>query len=246
MVNNNKNEGTILKDSIVETPEILARDIYDTLKRKPFHKILDVGCFQGKLSKPFKSKKDLEVIGLDVIEEYKNNFDYFIHKDYLEATKEDFEGHKIDLVVSNPPFGKHSQYNELYPHLFIKKTIELFGENMPMVFIVPQWYLSNSVKRMNDLNNLKITKQTTIHKNIFAIENENISVEASILYFNLKTHKKISYLAYEKPTAKKLKKRVFKSITMTEEQDAFIKKNIPNFNKYIKELMKKDLEGFPG
>jgi predicted RNA methylase len=245
MINRNKNNNFLIKDSIVETPKILAEDIYNTLKRKPFKNILDIGAFKGKLSNPFTKKTNTKIIGIDVIDDYKDSFDKFILKDYLELTKKDIEGLNIDLIISNPPFGKHLEHGELYPHLFIKKTIELFGENIPMVFIVPQWYLSNSKKRMDDLNKLNITKITYIHKNIFNLENENIIVEASAVYINIKTHKKHTFLSFDKNKVKVKKKRIYKSITLTEEQDLFLKNNVNNFNKYIKELISKDFKDFP-
>ena len=245
MINKNKHENNILKDMVVETPPVISEDIYNTLKRKHIYKILDVGAFRGYLSKPFKRKKSLKIGAVDIIDDYQNEFDFFLYKDFLDATKEDFKDFKPDLIVSNPPFNKHAEHNELYPHLFIKKTFELFGDAIPSVFIVPQWYLSNSKKRMQDLEKMNITKISTIHKSIFQLINENISVEASILYFNIKTHNKHTFLSLPEKKLKTKKKRVFKATTFTEEQDKFLKDNIDNFNRYVKDLIKKDLPDFP-
>lgn len=236
MTNSNKGEILSFKDSIVETPEILSNEIYKTLHRKPIHNILDLGCFRGNLTKPFRKKKDIKIIGLDVIDTYKDNFDSFIHKDFLETTKEDFKGLNIDIIISNPPFNLHKGKGDLYPMLFIQHCLFLFGKSIPMVFVVGHWLLSNSYKRMDELNKLKIGKITTIHKGIFKIINPNISVECSILYINIKTHTKHSFLSIpNKKEVKKKEKRCFKSIVLTPEQKTFLDKY--NFNELVKDLL---------
>jgi len=50
----------------------------------------------------------------------------------------------IDLILCNPPFGKHKEKGDLSPSLFIKKIFEIFGNNIPVVLIVGHWFLSNS------------------------------------------------------------------------------------------------------
>ena len=85
MRNNTDGKVKVEKKSIVLTPEFVADDIYQTLKRFPFKNILDVGCFDGSMSKYFRRKKNSKIIGLDVIDDYESKFDTFIHKDFLEC-----------------------------------------------------------------------------------------------------------------------------------------------------------------
>lgn len=233
----NKNNGVSVKDSIVETPPFLATKIYKELNRKPFKNILDIGSFRGNLSKPFKVKKNTNIIGLDITDDYKNNFDTFIHKDFLKTTKEDFKGLNIDLLVSNPPFQQHKEHGELYPQLFIEHAFKLFGKSIPMVMIVGQWYLSNSSKRMENLRGYNLTKTITLHKNIFKPN----SVESSVLYFNIKVKKPFDFVSDKKP--EKIMKT--KTVALTQEQIKFINKNIDNFSGEVKALILSKYKDFP-
>lgn len=237
--NNARNKEKIQKKSIVLTPEFVADDIYQTLKRFPFKNILDVGSYDGSLSKYFRKKQNSKIIGLDVISDYEKKFNTFIHKDFLECTKEDFKDLKIDLVVSNPPFGKNKQYGALYPDLFLKKALEIFGDKMPIVLIVGHWFLSNSSERIKYINTLNITKNTTLHKNTFV--DCGISVEANILYFNIKLKDRLSFLDIKKVQ----KKQKFKTVAFSDAQMLFIKDNIDNFSGSIKKLIKTEYPDFP-
>lgn len=237
MNNNNKNNGVSVKDTTVETPLFLSTKIYKELSRKSFHNILDVGAFRGNLSKPFKAKRNTKIIGLDIIDDYRDNFDIFIHKDFLETTKEDFKGLKIDLIVSNPPFQFNKEHGELYPQLFIEHAFKLFGKSIPMVIIVGQWYLSNSSKRMKHLGTYNLTKTITLHKNIF----KPMSVESSVLYFNIKVKKPFDFISDKVPD--KIVKT--KTVALTQEQVKFINENIDNFSGEVKALILSKYKDFP-
>ena len=58
MSNNTDGKEKVAKKSIVLTPDFVADDIYQTLKRYPFKNILDLGCFDGSMSKYFCRKKN--------------------------------------------------------------------------------------------------------------------------------------------------------------------------------------------
>lgn len=236
MINKQKLTNNI-SDNIVITPPIVSNEIYNTLKRKQIHNILDIGCFRGDLTKPFRKKKNVKIIGIDIIDDYKQNFDYFIHNDFLKTDKNDFKNLNIDCIITNPPFKRNSNTNNPYPLDFLQHIFNLFGKNIPIVIIVPNYFIYNSKKRMEYLNNLNITKITNIHKDVFP----NVKVECNILYFNIKTKTKHSFLSPQNFE----KNRYFKSITLTKEQYNYLKNNIQNFNKYIKTLIKKDLPNFP-
>jgi predicted RNA methylase len=239
MRNNTDGKLKVEKKSIVLTPEFVADDIYQTLKRFPFKNILDLGCFDGSMSKYFRRKKNSKIIGLDVIDDYESKFDTFIHKDFLECTKEDFKDLKIDLVVSNPPFGMNKQQGALYPDLFLKKIFEIFGDKMPVVLIAGHWFISNNSSRIQYLNSLNITKNTTLHKNAFA--GCGVSVEANILYFNIRLKDSLSVLDVKKVE----KKQKFKTVAFSEAQMIFMKDNIDNFSGTIKKLIKSEYPDFP-
>lgn len=232
-----KKSSNISKKSVVLTPDFVAKNIYDNVKRFPYKKILDLGCYNGNLSKYFKRKKGIEIIGLDIDDEFKDNFDRFIHLDFLNCKKEDFD-FKPDLILSNPPFGLNSEFNALYPDLFLKKIFELWGENIPIILIVGHWFLSNSSVRIKFLNSCNITKKTTLHKKTF--ENCDVSVESSILYFNIKQKIKYDILDIQKVE----KKQQFKTVAFSHKQIEYLKK-IENFSGEIKKLLKEKYEDFP-
>lgn len=127
--------------------------------------------------------------------------------------------------------------------LFLEHIFKIFPKTISIVMIVPQWFLLNSNKRMNYLNNLNITKKITLHKGIFHSINPNVSVESSIIYINIKTNKQYEFLT-NKNTVKQTK-RVFKSIPLRQDQKEFIDNNIHNFSKEIKLLMKEKYPDFP-
>lgn len=239
MINNTDDKEITKKKSIVLTPEFVADDIYQTLKRFPFKNILDIGCFDGAMSKYFTKKKNSKIIGLDVLNDYESRFDTFIHKDFLESTKEDFKDMKIDLIVSNPPFGQNKEYGALHPELFLKKIFEIFGDNMPVVLIVGQWFLSNSSARIQYLNTLNMTRNVTLHKNTFA--ECGVSVESNVLYFNIKLKDRLGFLDLKKIE----KKQKFKTVAFSDAQMVFMKDNIDNFSGTIKKLIKAEYPDFP-
>ncbi len=240
-----KKENDSLKNSIVSTPKIVSDDIYKELSRKNIHNILDIGCYDGALTKSFKNskKKNLKIYGVDVLDDYKDNFDGFVHKDFLETTTDDFKDMNIDICISNPPFNKHPEHNELYPMLFIEHIQKIFGNKMPIVVISGSWLLSNSYKRMDKLNQLNITKITTIHKNIFKIDEPDVIVEACILYINIKTKVAQSFLGQTDIKEVKGKRR---TIYFTKEQEQYLADNkITNFSKFVKGCIETQHPEFP-
>ena len=239
------NNSTNLKDNTVNTPPIVSNKIYQDLKRKHIHTILDIGSGEGALSEPFRRKKNIRIIGNDITNEHAPHYNHFIHQDFLLTTKEDYQNLNIDLIVSNPPFQNSKEHNQLYPFLFLQHIFKLFGSGMPVVMIVPQWLLSSSNKRIVELNQMNITKTITLHGKIFRTEDNCVSVESSVLYFNIKTSKSIEFLQSKTPLTPLTKNRHFKSITLKANQKEFIDMQFKNFNREIKELIRERFPEFP-
>jgi len=239
------NSSSNLKDNVVKTPPIVSNKIYQDLKRKNTHTILDIGSAEGVLSDPFRRKKNIKIIGNDITDQHAQHYDHFIHQDFLQTTTKDYQDLNIDLIVSNPPFQSSKEQNELFPFLFLKHIFKLFGSNMPVVMIVPQWFLSSSNKRITALQEMNITKTITLHSKIFRTKENNICVESSVLYFNIKTSKSIEFLESKKLSKTVLKSRYFKSISLKANQKEFIEKNFKNFNREIKELIREKYPLFP-
>lgn len=225
-------KNTLIKNTTIETPKELANFIYKKINRKPYKTILDIGSHKGALSEPFKHKKNSSIIGLDIDDVYENNFDKFIHKDFLATTKNDFKDLDINLVISNPPF------NNLMSWQFIKKVKELFGD-IPMIFILPEYILNNSKNRAVELEKYNITKIVKLNQNIF----EGVAIHSSVVFFNI-NFKSTKLFEYYYPK-KEIKGRV-RTLYFTQEQEEFLReKKIKNFSKYIKQLIQDTYSDFP-
>ena len=227
-----KTKNTLIKNTTIQTPSELSEFIYKKINRKPYKTILDVGANDGALSKPYRKKKDIFIVGLDTNNEYELEFDDFINKDYLQTTREDYQGFKIDLIVSNPPF------NNLMSWKFIQHSKALFGD-IPMVFIVPEYILNNSKNRAIELEKYNITKIVKLNQNVF----KDVAIHCSVLFLNInfKSTKLFEYY-YSK---REVKGRV-RTLYFTKGQEEFLKaQKIDNFTKYIKELIQKESPNFP-
>lgn len=218
----NINDFDFKKDDVIETPLQLSKFIYNNVKRKAFKTVLDIGADKGNLSKYFKNP-----IGLDIIDNYKDNFNDFICKDFLATTKEDFEHLNIDCIVSNPPF------SNLLSFQILEHSLKLFP-NIPHIFIVPNYILDNSKNRSNDLKKYHITKIVKLDPNIF--KDSGVAIHCSVIFINLnfKNNKAYDYFYLEKEI--KGKRR---TIYLTKEEEEILKSlKVKNFSKFIKDLIR--------
>jgi hypothetical protein len=232
-----------LKPSTILTPDWVAQYIYKSVNRFSTPNVLDIGCHNGNLSSHFRKKRNTKIIGLDVNDEFKNNFDIFIHVDFLDTTRKTFEDIPVDLIVFNAPFGESTDKDnkELVPLLWLKHCIYLWGSKMPIIAIHGRWMISNSIKRMKYLadSDFKITKTVALHKNTFS--DCGVFVESDITYFNIKQKNPTDYLY----PPESYKKQRFKSVAFSDDQMIYIKKNIDNFSGEIKNMIKKEFPDFP-
>ena len=220
------------KDDLVQTPDWLVEKIYKQISRKQFKNILDVGAFDGALSNPFKRIKGSHITGVDIVDDYSNNFDYFIHEQFLLTTKEDYE-HKPDLIIMNPPF------SQLQPMQFIEHCIKLFGGTTPIISIAPAYILGNSAKRANRLNELNITRVVILNKETFY----PVQIESNVIFFNIHFRTKPAYEYWIKNKEKKGKYRsVYMNRTDEDNIKILLKKYNGNFNRMIKSLIENEVE----
>jgi len=229
----------VAKDIIVHTPKKVAEKIYNDLRRKNFRNILDIGADSGELSNPWKRKKDTNIIAVDVFDDHIGNYKKgnFIHKDFMKTTRKDFPV-VPDLILTNPPFQQNKETKNLIPHDWLTHCFKLWGKTIPVVMISGSWLLGNSRKRMDEFNDLNLTKTIKLHKNIF----EGFAVEATVMYFNIRVSKSHEFLhdgPYKKPIQK------FKSVSFNQDQMRWVEKNISSFSAEIKELLAKNYKDFP-
>ena len=215
------NDFDFQKDTIIETPLQLSKFLYNKVKRKGFKQVLDIGSHKGNLSKYFKN-----VVGLDIEDTYKDNFNDFICKDFLHTTKEDFQNLTIDLIVSNPPF------NDLLVFKFMEHAKKIF-ENIPQIYIVPNYILDNSKTRGEKLKEYNITKIVKLDPHLFKAS--GVAIHCSLIFLNLnfKDKKAFDYFYLKKEI--KGKRR---TIYLTQEEEEILKKlKITNFSRFVKDMI---------
>ena len=135
------------KENDIETPTDLSEFIYFIVSPIINNKdeyILDPCVGKGSLLNPF-IQNGYKTIGIDNID---LGFKDTVIENYLDIN-ESFVLNP-SLVICNPPFNvgkdtkkKHSKGRPLIPELFLKKTIELFGKDIPMILFTPYGFRLN-------------------------------------------------------------------------------------------------------
>lgn len=191
IMNRKQNKG--LKDHCIYTSDNISRNIYNILKYSGLkcEKILEPSIGEGLLTKYFKDESI--IYGVDIDKKGKDYCNYFFHEDFENFdTKID-----IDLVLCNPPFNGHKS-RKLYPEVFLKKIVELYGNDIPIVIIVPHGVrLNQRIKseRWKWIDkNLEITSILSLPVDIF----EGILFHTEILFFNIPNIKPHYFLDLKK------------------------------------------------
>lgn len=132
-----KSQGKRFKHSVAHyTPSWLANWIYDyTLSTLgPPNLVLDPCIGIGSMTDPFK---DSTIIGIDTAVGGHLWCDSFMHTKF--ETLQDWPYEVPDLILCNPPFNGHPK-NMMYPEVFARHLITLFGTNVPIWMIVPHTF----------------------------------------------------------------------------------------------------------
>lgn len=169
------------KNSAVYTPPEISEYIYDVLHTHVNPKvILDPAIGKGALTRPWK--RTSTIIGVDIDKNSKRYCDKFIHGKF-EQIENWF--HAIpDLVICNPPFNK-ANGRKLYPEVFLRHIVELFGNSIPTVLFVPMGFRLNQTFRSARWNwlkdNLEISSIISLPCDCF----NNVKFHSEILIFNI-------------------------------------------------------------
>ena len=181
------------KNATVYTPYHLSNFIYHTINDKiPKNSfILDPCVGKGSLLNPWL-KNDYNVIGIDIEDQ---GFQYTKQMNYLLLKKGEID--TPNLVIMNPPFNvdiktKHyikENYSgrPLLPEVWLSKSIELFGKDIPMIMFTPYGFRLNQTltsKRWQKFaqgDYPEISSIISLPKNVF----ENILFHSEILIFNI-------------------------------------------------------------
>lgn len=183
------NHGTVM------TPSEISKWLFDLLK--PYIRngglIFDPCVGQGSLLKPWV-ENGYEVVSND-IRTYRG-YPPTTVKDYLLSDREDFP-FDPQLVVMNPPFSSDYEQRRKYglttpPELFLAKTLELFGNRVPIVMFVSFVFRcgetrNNSRRRMTFISGKypRIKAIISFPKLAFSTPERSVIAECEVLVFNL-------------------------------------------------------------
>lgn len=144
------------KNSTVYTPpkvsEYLHRIISSVISPSV---VVDPAIGKGSLTQLWK-KSGVKIIGVDIDPIGKKYSDTFIHSKFEDI--EVWEHDEPQLIIANPPFNGNRPV--LYPELFLRHIINLFGESVKVVMFVPigfrlnikltsarwEWLVNNKMK----------------------------------------------------------------------------------------------------
>ncbi len=176
------------KNSSICTPEPLSQYLHGILSAHIQPKVIfDPSIGQGSLTKPWDDGT-VKIIGSDIDPSSKNYCDIFIEGKFEDITTWDYE--LPNLILCNPPFNGAPK-RKLYPEIFLRHMVDLFGNRVPIVLFTPMGLRLNSKKvspRWNWLkDNMEITSIISLPLDCF----EGVKFHAEILIFNvpeLKAH----------------------------------------------------------
>ena len=180
------------KNSTIYTPQKVSEYLYSVLSPAVSPSvILDPAIGKGSLTNLFR-EEGTTVIGIDIDSVGEKYSDVFIHSKFEEIDNWEYE--EPDFIIANPPFNGYAK--KMYPEIFIRKIVELWGEKKKIVMVVPMGFRLNATlrsERWNWLKNskLKITSIISLPINIFGTK-----FHTEIICFNipkLKPH----YFLYE-------------------------------------------------
>ena len=169
------------------TPDYICDIMYRLAKLHGYKcgKILEPSAGIGNMLKPFVDNKDFKSITIYEPDEYACEIcESRFGDQHIEARREYFETAflmppyfstpkktvkpEFDLVIGNPPYGKHvNKYTSYFrgkddfkqtEMFFIKKGLDLLRAGGLLVFIVPMNVLSNGLKDLKDIPRMCMIK----------------------------------------------------------------------------------------
>lgn len=170
------------KNSTVYTPSEVSQYLYDIISRHIKPKVVfDPSIGRGSLTKPWESNST-KIIGSDIDRNSKNHCDKFIQGKF-----EDIEiwPYKMpDLILCNPPFNG-AKGRKLYPEVFLRHIVNLFGNEVPTVLFAPMGFRLNQTSKSPRWNwlkdNLEISSIISLPVNCFG----KVKFHSEILIFNV-------------------------------------------------------------
>lgn len=175
------------KKSAIYTPDSVSQYLYDIIPLTP-QVVFDPCIGQGSLTAPWRETGS-HIIGMD-IQRHRGVADYFIEGNFLNMDYYVDDLPPIDFVCCNPPFNGAPKH-KLYPELFLRRIIELFGSDVPIVlFSVLGMRLNCSQKSSKRLKwfkeqDFEITSIISLPVDTFKDGDRVLKFPAEILCFNI-------------------------------------------------------------
>ena len=182
------------KGATVYTPSGVSDFIFNVIHREIPHDgvIMDPCVGAGSLLKPFK-RAGFRTAGIDIEDQGHSGT---IIRDFISVQPGEIE--RPTLVVANPPFNIDAKTQELVaglygrrpllPEIWLRKCIELWGKDLPLVLFAPyglrlnQSLNSDRWCRFTSGDYPEIRSIIALPKDIY----ENVLFHSEILIFNVK------------------------------------------------------------
>lgn len=156
--------------STIQTPLVVSEWLCSLVRPKvrPTY-VVDPCCGEGNLLKPWtdlnrrpRAQMTHATVGIDVKPEYAgatskmdyficDHFEHFTLNQMAEATgidDDDMMSQHRPLIMCNPPFNGNWKKSS-YPEVFLRKIVELWGRDVPIVFMAPMGFRLNQ-KKLSD------------------------------------------------------------------------------------------------
>jgi hypothetical protein len=121
------------KPSNIYTPAPLANFLFDLLAGQNFNTVLDPGIGTGALTKPWRASGRM-ILGCDINPASKASADVFL-EGLFEQIKQ-WSHPMPDVALCNPPWNGAGGKG-LYPEIFLRHLVQLFGKELPIALFCP-------------------------------------------------------------------------------------------------------------
>ena len=120
------------KRSDIHTPPV-AEFLFDLLRDHAYQTVLDPAIGQGALTLPWRAA-GRTVLGCDIDPKSERHADVFRHGPFEAITA--WDAPRPDIALANAPFNGAARKG-LYPEVFLRRLVALFGPRMPIVLFTP-------------------------------------------------------------------------------------------------------------
>lgn len=182
------------KTATVFTPSHVSEFLFELLHPHIQKKgtIVDPCVGQGSLLHPWK-RNGFRVLGIDIEAQ---GFPKTLVKNYLALERDEVK-QRVSLVIMNPPFNidrktkayiqEHYGGRPLLPEVWLRKAVELFGPDVPIVMFTPYGFRLNQTihsarwQKFMEREYPPITSIISLPKDVFP----GVLFHSEVLIFNL-------------------------------------------------------------